>query len=48
MTLQLHEELSEGVKLVGLQPDEAVFQKKDLSYLIINFKNQIRESLEAY
>ena len=48
MTLQLHEELSEGVKLVGLQPDEAFFQKKDLSYLIINFKNQIRESLEAY
>ena len=48
MTLQLHEELSEGVKLVGLKPEEAVFQKKDLSYLIINFKNQIRESLEAY
>ena len=48
MTLQLHEELSEGVRLVGLKPEEAVFQKKDLSYLIINFKNQIRESLEAY
>ena len=47
-TLELHEELSEGVKLVVLKPEEAVFQKEDESYLIINFKNQIRESLEAY
>ena len=48
MTLQLHEELSENVKLVAIKPEEAVFQKEDASYLIINFKNQIRESLEAF
>ena len=42
MTLQLHEELSENVKLVAIKPQEAVFQKEDTSYLIINFKNQIR------
>ena len=48
MTLQLHEELSENVKLVAIKPQEAVFQKEDTSYLIINFKNQIRESLEAF
>ena len=48
MTLQLHEELSENVKLVAIKPQEAVFQKEDASYLIINFKNQIRESLEAF
>ena len=48
MTLQLHEELSEGVKLVAIKPKEAVFQKEDTAYLIINFKNQIRESLEAF
>ena len=27
MTLQLHEELSENVKLVAIKPQEAVFQK---------------------
>ena len=48
MTLQLHEELSENVKLVAIKPQEAVFQKEDTGYLIINFKNQIRESLEAF
>ena len=48
MTLQLHEQLSEGVKLVAIKPKEAVFQKEDTAYLIINFKNQIRESLEAF
>ena len=48
VTLQLHEELSEGVKLVVLKPEEAVFQKSDETYLIINFKNQIKESEEAF
>ena len=47
-TLEMFEDLSEGVKLVGLIPDEAIFQKKDETYLIINFKSQIRESLEAF
>ena len=48
LTLQLHEELSEGVKLVALKPEEAVFQKVDEKYLIINFKNQIKETAEAF
>ena len=45
-TLGIFEELSEGVKLVDLKIDEAVFQKNESSYLIINFKNQIRETAE--
>ena len=48
ITLQLHEELSEGVKLIALKPEEAVFQKADEKYLIINFKNQIKETSEAF
>ena len=48
LTLQLHEELSEGVQLIALKPEEAVFQKADEKYLIINFKNQIKETSEAF
>ena len=43
ITLGLHEELSEGVKLVELRVNEAIFEKDNKSYLIINFKNQIKE-----
>jgi len=43
MTLGLHEELSEGIKFVDLRNREAIFEKDDNTYLIINFKNQIRE-----
>jgi len=43
ITIGLYEELSEGVKLVELRVNEAIFEKDDQSYLIINFKNQIRE-----
>ena len=43
ITLALHEELSEGVKLVELRVNEAIFEKDNKSYLIINFKNQIKE-----
>ena len=43
VTLGLHEELSEGIKLVELRVDEAIFEKDDKSYLVINFKNQIKE-----
>ena len=42
-TLGIFEELSEGVKLVDMGRDEAVFQKADGKYLIINFKNKITE-----
>ena len=47
--LQLHEELSEGIKLVELNQAEAIFQKEETdSYLIINFNNQIKETKEIY
>ena len=47
--LQLHEELSEGIRLVPLNQTEAIFQKEeDDSYLIINFNNQIKETKEIY
>ena len=44
VTLQLHEELSEGVKLVDIRLNEAIFEKEDGTYMIINFKNQIKET----
>ena len=44
ITLELFEELSEGVVLVDASTKEATFQKEeDGKYLIINFKNQIKE-----
>jgi len=46
ITLKMHEELSEGVKLVELRKHEAIFQKNESSYLTINFKNQIKETAE--
>jgi len=48
MTLQLNEELSEGVILVELRKNDAVFQNDEDSYLIINFKNQIKETSGEY
>jgi len=45
--LQMHEELSEGVKLVELNHEGAVFQKiENDTYLTINFNNQIKETKE--
>ena len=46
ITLQLHEELSDGVKLVDMTLNEAVFQKADDTYMTINFKNKIKETDE--
>ena len=47
--LQLHEELSEGIRLVSLNQAEAIFQKEETdSYLIINFNNKIKETKEIY
>jgi len=44
ITLELFEELSDGVKLVDANTKEAIFQKEeDGKYLIINFQNQIKE-----
>ena len=46
VTLQLHEELSDGVKLVDMTLNEAVFQKADDTYMTIDFKNKIKETDE--
>jgi len=47
VTLQLFEELSSGLKLVDVNVKEAIFQKEeDGTYLIMNFKNQIKEEDE--
>ena len=43
ITLELQEELIEGLKLVEINIKEAVFQKSDNGYISLNFKNQIRE-----
>ena len=45
INLAMFEELNDGVKLVDMSHDEAIFQTED-SYLIMNFKNQIRETNE--
>ena len=44
ITLQLHEELSDGVKLVDMTLNEAVFQKADDTYMTIDFNNKIKET----
>ena len=43
ITLETYEELSDGVKLVNLNPSEVIFQKEDQTFITINFKNQIKE-----
>ena len=48
VNLQMNEELSPGVKLIGLNPVRAVFEKGPDSYLVINFKNQIKETSEPF
>jgi len=48
VTLQMNEELSPGVKLIGLNPGRAVFEKGPDSFLVINFKNQIKETSEPF
>ena len=48
VTLQMNEELSPGVKLIALNPTKAVFEKGEDSYLVIDFKNIIRETSEPF
>ena len=43
ISLVLHEELNEGLKLVDMRIDEAIFKKSDGTYISINFNNQIVE-----
>ena len=47
ITLELFEELTEGLRLVDINIKQAVFEKnEDNKFLIINFKNQIKEADE--
>ena len=48
VTLEMHGELSPGIKLIALQPDKAIFEKGIDSYLHINFNNQIKETSERF
>ena len=48
VTLQMNEELSPGIRLVDLRPGKAIFEKGDDSFLVINFKNQIKETSEPF
>ena len=43
ITLAMYEELSPGVKLVGVNSREIVFERDEGSLVVINFKNQIIE-----
>ena len=44
ISLELFEELTEGLRLVDVNMKQAVFEKnEDNKFLIINFKNQIME-----
>ncbi len=43
ISLVIHEELNEGLKLVDMRIDEAIFKKSDGTYVSINFNNQIVE-----
>ena len=45
VTVGMFEELNDGVKLVDMTTKEAIFQT-DEKYLIMNFKNQIKETSE--
>ena len=46
ITVGLNEELSDGVKLVELRRNEAIFEKDSECFIIINFKNEIKETNE--
>ena len=48
ISLVLHEELNEGLKLVDMRVDEAIFKKSDGTYMSINFNNQIIEKKNVY
>ena len=43
ISLVIHEELNEALKLVDMRLDEAIFKKSDGTYISINFNNQIIE-----
>ena len=47
VTLEMNEELNDGVKLIDMNQKEAIFLVEESdSYLIMNFKNEIKETSE--
>ena len=47
VTIEMNEELNDGVKLVDMNQKEAIFLVEESdSYLILNFKNEINETSE--
>ena len=49
INIQMNDEISQGVRLVAINDkEEAVFEKNADSFLVINFKNQIRETSGEY
>ena len=47
VTIEMDEELNDGVKLIDMNQKEAIFLVEDSdSYLIMNFKNEIKETSE--
>ena len=43
ITIQLNEELEEGLKFVDLRLTEAIFEKEGGRYMVIDFKNKVKE-----
>ena len=43
ITIQLNEELEEGLKFVDLRLTEAIFEKEGGKYMVIDFKNKVKE-----
>ena len=43
ITIQLNEELEEGLKFIDLRLTEAIFKKEDGKYMVIDFKNKVKE-----
>ena len=47
VTIEMNEELNDGVKLVDMNQKEAIFLVEESdSYLIMNFKNEVKETSE--
>ncbi len=47
VTIEMNEELNDGVKLVDMNQKEVIFLVEESdSYLIMNFKNEIKETSE--
>ena len=47
VTIEMDEELNDGVKLIDMNQKEAIFLVEESdSYLIMNFKNEVKETSE--